>query len=65
MVECGNSIGGEGIFRAEIGVKRGKKYDNVIGDHDDFTPELINTIFTFFNDCKGIFIWGRKNKNLF
>jgi len=41
-----------------IGVKRGKKYDNVIGDHDDFTPELINTIFTCFNDCKEIFIWG-------
>jgi DNA modification methylase len=42
----------------EKGVKGGKKYDNVIGDHDDFTPELINTIFACFNDCKEIFIWG-------
>jgi DNA modification methylase len=45
-------------FFGEKGVKGGKKYDNVIGDHDDFTPELINTIFACFNDCKEIFIWG-------
>ena len=45
-------------FFGEKGVKGGKKYDNVIGDHDDFIPELINTIFTCFNDCKEIFIWG-------
>jgi len=45
-------------FFKEKGVKGGKKYDNVIGDHDDFTPELINTIFACFNDCKEIFIWG-------
>ena len=36
----------------------GKKYDKVIGDNEDFTPELINTIFSIFNDCKEIFIWG-------
>jgi DNA modification methylase len=36
----------------------GKKYDKVIGDNKDFTPELINTIFSIFNDCKEIFIWG-------
>jgi DNA modification methylase len=45
-------------FFGEKGVKGGKKYDNIIGDHDDFTPELINTIFACFNDCKEIFIWG-------
>ena len=45
-------------FFGEKGVKGGKKYDNVIGDHDDFTPELINTIFACFNDCNEIFIWG-------
>ena len=45
-------------FFGEKGVKGGKKYDNVIGDHEDFTPELINTIFACFNDCKEIFIWG-------
>ena len=43
------------IFKGGIG---GKKYDNVKGDHDDFTEELINTIFSCFNDCKEIFIWG-------
>jgi site-specific DNA-methyltransferase (adenine-specific) len=43
------------IFKGGIG---GKKYDNVKGDHDDFTEELINTIFACFNDCKEIFIWG-------
>ena len=40
------------------GTSGGKKYDNVIGDHDDFKPELIQTIFTAFNDCKEIFLWG-------
>jgi DNA modification methylase len=43
------------IFKGGI---KGKKYDNIIGDHDDFTEELINTIFASFNDCKEIFIWG-------
>jgi DNA modification methylase len=45
-------------FAKEKGIKNGKKYDNVIGDHNDFTDELINTIFACFNDCKEIFIWG-------
>lgn len=40
------------------GSKGGNKYSNVIGDNDDFKPELINTIFSIFNDCKEIFIWG-------
>lgn len=43
------------ILKGGIG---GKKYDNIKGDHDDFTDELINTIFACFNDCKEIFIWG-------
>ena len=37
---------------------KAKNYDNVKGDNDDFTNELINTIFACFNDCKEIFIWG-------
>jgi DNA modification methylase len=45
-------------FAKEKGIKNGKKYNNVIGDHNDFTDELINTIFACFNDCKEIFIWG-------
>jgi DNA modification methylase len=38
--------------------KSGNKYDKVIGDHNDFTPELINTIFACFSYCKEIFMWG-------
>lgn len=45
-------------FAKEKGIKNGKKYNNVIGDHNDFSNELINTIFASFNDCKEIFIWG-------
>jgi len=37
---------------------KAKKYDNVKGDNNDFTNELIDTIFACFNDCKEIFIWG-------
>ena len=40
------------------GNKTGNKYENIIGDNEDFTPELINTIFANFNYCKEIFIWG-------
>jgi DNA modification methylase len=36
----------------------GNKYDKVIGDHDDFTPDLINTFFANFGYCKEIFLWG-------
>lgn len=41
-----------------MGGMGGKKYDNIKGDHDDFTEELINTIFACFDYCKEIFIWG-------
>jgi DNA modification methylase len=40
------------------GFRKAKNYDNVIGDNNDFTPELINTIFACFDYCKEIFIWG-------
>ena len=40
------------------GSKGGNKYDNIIGDNEDFKPELVNTIFAIFNDVKEIFIWG-------
>ena len=36
----------------------GNKYKQVIGDHDDFTPELINTVFACFPDCQEVFLWG-------
>jgi DNA modification methylase len=35
-----------------------KKYENVIGDHEDFSPSLISSIFASFPDTKEIFIWG-------
>jgi len=37
---------------------KSKNYSNVIGDHDDFSEELINTIFSHFTDTKEVFIWG-------
>ena len=38
--------------------KTGKRFDEVAGDHDDFAPELISTIFSAFPDAKEVFIWG-------
>ena len=38
--------------------KSGNKYDKVIGDNNDFTPALINTVFASFGYCKEIFLWG-------
>jgi len=40
------------------GDRKGKTYDKVIGDNEDFKPELITTIFANFDYCKEIFIWG-------
>ena len=40
------------------GSKGGKKYDNLKGDHEDFNPDLINTVFENFGYCKEIFLWG-------
>ena len=40
------------------GDRKGKKYDDVIGDREDFKPELITTIFDNFGYCKEIFTWG-------
>jgi DNA modification methylase len=34
------------------------KHEVIKGDNEDFTPELINTIFACFSDVKEIFIWG-------
>jgi len=38
--------------------KSGNKYDQVIGDNEDFSPDLINTVFACFDYCKEIFLWG-------
>jgi DNA modification methylase len=34
------------------------EYEPVIGDGEDFKPELISTIFTHFGYCKEIYLWG-------
>lgn len=36
----------------------GNKYEKVIGDNEDFSPELINTIFACFESCKEMFLFG-------
>lgn len=38
--------------------RKGKKYDRVVGDNEDFNPDLINTIFENFGYCNEIFLWG-------
>ena len=40
------------------GNRKGKKYENVIGDHEDFDPKLIDTFFKHFDYCKEMFLWG-------
>lgn len=40
------------------GSNGGNKYDQVIGDNEDFSPDLISTVFASFNYCKEIFLWG-------
>lgn len=37
---------------------RGGNYNAVIGDNDDFKPELISSIFDNFGYCKEIITWG-------
>ena len=38
--------------------KTGNRFDVVKGDHKDFNPECINTIFSMFDYCKEVFLWG-------
>ena len=35
-----------------------KRYEKVIGDHDDFSPDLIHAIFAAAPNAKEVFIWG-------
>jgi len=45
-------------FAKEKNAFGGKKHKKVIGDNEDFKPELIETIFNNFGYCKEIFLWG-------
>ena len=40
------------------GGTKGNKYDKIIGDNDDFKPELISTFFDNFGYCKEVFLFG-------
>jgi site-specific DNA-methyltransferase (adenine-specific) len=40
------------------GSSGGNKYDAVIGDNADFTPDLITSIFNNFDYVNEIFVWG-------
>jgi DNA modification methylase len=37
---------------------RGNEYRQIKGDGDDFSPELIRTVFSNFTYCAEIFLWG-------
>ena len=45
-------------FASDKNALGGKKHRKVIGDNEDFTPDLINTVFENFGYCKEIFLWG-------
>ena len=50
------AIGSLGSLGRQGGT-RGNKYDKVIGDNEDFRPELIETFFDNF-DCAEVFLFG-------
>lgn len=45
-------------FSDMVGLAKGNKYKAVKGDKEDFTDDLINTVFDNFGYCKEIFLWG-------
>ena len=40
------------------GGRKGRKYDRVLGDNEDFTPELITTMLSIFEYVGEVFLWG-------
>ena len=45
-------------FKQRKNIVGGKRYNEVIGDNEDFKDELVTTIFEEFDYCKEIFVWG-------
>ena len=43
---------------SKMGSGTGKSHERVKGDGDDFTPELISTIFAAAPDAQEVFMWG-------
>ncbi len=35
-----------------------KAYENVIGDHEDFKPALVDSVFASFPNCEEVFLFG-------
>ena len=52
-VSNSNNLGSKGKWK-----NKAKNYTSVIGDGEDFTNELIDTIFINFDYVKEVFIWG-------
>jgi len=49
----------DGMFAKDASHRKtGKRFEQVKGDHGDFNPDFINIIFTAFDYCKEIFLWG-------
>lgn len=40
------------------GGNQGNNYSRIKGDHDDFSPDLIQTVFSSFSNCNEVFLWG-------
>lgn len=50
---------GPGIYSGnDMRRASGVTHRDVVGDHDDFTPDLIQTVFASFGYCSEIFLWG-------
>jgi DNA modification methylase len=50
---------GPGLYKGkDMSRASGVTHRKVAGDHDDFTPDLINTVFANFDYCAEIFLWG-------
>jgi len=50
---------GPGLYKGkDMSRASGVTHRNVAGDHGDFTPDLINTVFASFPYCDEIFLWG-------
>lgn len=54
----GKSAKGGVKINKDKSLKGGNSYKRVIGDNEDFSPDLIETVFQCFPYCKEVFLWG-------
>ena len=45
-------------FTSMVGIAKGNNYKTVIGDNDDFKPEIITNVIEYFDKTKELFLWG-------